>query len=85
MMVLFGRVSGRIIAVLIIGATIWFDLSPTWSFLVLAASLLVFGLARGILVKGIALAEQKALIWFNRVRTGAKSTIRESLDHGARP
>ena len=83
MMVLFGRVYGGIIAAVIIGATIWFELSPTWSFLVLGLSLLVLGLARGILVKGIAFAEQQALVWFSRVWTQSRSTNRARLDHGA--
>ena len=83
MMVLFGRVYGGIIAAVIIGATIWFDLSPTWSFLVLGLSLLVLGLAREILVKWIALAEQQVSTWLSRVWTQSKSTIRARLDHGA--
>src|SRR5262252_8479188 len=83
MMVLFGRVYGGILAAAIIAATIWFDLSPTWSFLVLGLSLLVLGLARGILVKWIALAEQRVSTWLSRVWTQSKSTIRARLDHGA--
>src|SRR5258707_1359504 len=83
MMVLFGRVYGGIIAALIIGATIWFDLPSTWSFLLMGFSLLVLGLVREPLVKWIALTEEQVFHWFRRVWRRSKSPIRERLGHGA--
>jgi branched-chain amino acid transport system permease protein len=83
MMVLFGRVYGGIIAAAIIGATIWLDLPPTTSFLLMGLSLLALGLAREPLVKWIALAEQLVLHLFRRIWVRSKSTTQESLGHGA--
>jgi branched-chain amino acid transport system permease protein len=83
LMVLFGRVYGGVMAALIIGATIWLDLSTTTSFLVMGLGLLALGLVRETLVKWIALIEQQAIHWFRRVWTGSKLRIREKSDHGA--
>ena len=81
MMVLFGRGYGGIIAALIIGATIWFDLPPTTSFLLMGASLLVLGVVREPLAKVIAVREQQALGLFRRVWNPLK--IRGRQGHGA--
>jgi len=81
MMVLFGRVYGSIIAALIIGATIWFDLSSTTSFLVTGLSLFALGIVRERLVKWIALREQQIANWFHRVWTGSKPAVHRRSDH----
>ena len=81
MMVLFGRVYGSIIAALIIGATIWFDLSSTTSFLVTGLSLFALGIVRERLVKWIALREQQTVNWFRRVWTGSKPAVHRRSDH----
>ena len=81
MMVLFGRVYGSIIAALIIGATIWFDLSSTTSFLVTGLSLFALGIVRERLVKWIALRERQTVNWFHRVWTGSKPAVHGRSDH----
>jgi branched-chain amino acid transport system permease protein len=81
MMVLFGRGYGGIIAAAIIGATIWFDLPPTTSFLLMGASLLVLGIVREPLAKAIAVCEQQALDLFRRIWSPLK--IRGRQGHGA--
>jgi hypothetical protein len=81
MMVLFGRGYGGIIAALIIGATIWFDLPPTTSFLLMGASLLVLGVIREPLAKVIAVREQQVLDLFRRIWSPLK--IRGKQGHGA--
>jgi branched-chain amino acid transport system permease protein len=84
MMVLFGRVYGGIIAALIIGATIWFDLPSTLSFLLMAFCLLVLGIVREPLVKFIASTEERVVHRFRRVwMIRSKSTTQERLGHGA--
>jgi branched-chain amino acid transport system permease protein len=81
MMVLFGRVYGGIIAALIIGATIWLDLSSTTSFLLTGLSLFVLGIARDWLLKWIALAEQHAAHWFRWLWSGLKLAVYKRSDH----
>jgi branched-chain amino acid transport system permease protein len=81
MMVLFGRGYGGIIAALIIGATIWFDLPPTTSFLLMGASLLVLGVVREPLAKAIAVGEQQVLDVSRRIWNPLK--IRGRQGHGA--
>jgi branched-chain amino acid transport system permease protein len=81
MMVLFGRGYGGIIAAAIIGVTIWFDLPPTTSFLLMGASLLVLGVVREPLAKAIAVCEQQALDVFRRIRRPLK--LRGRQRHGA--
>jgi branched-chain amino acid transport system permease protein len=72
MMVLFGRVYGGILAALIIGATIWFNLSSGTSFALTAVTLLVLGLVREPIVKWIALKQQQAIVALRRMRARLK-------------
>ncbi len=81
MMVLFGRVYGGVLAALIIGTIIWFDLSSTTSFLLTGLSLFALGIARDWLLKWIALGEQQAAHWFHRLWTGLKLAVYKRSDH----
>ncbi|MBO0750916.1 MAG: branched-chain amino acid ABC transporter permease [Bradyrhizobiaceae bacterium] len=81
MMVLFGRAYGGVIAAVIIGATISFDLPPTTSFLLMGASLLVLGIVREPLTKLIAVCEQQVLHPFRRIFSHLK--LRGRQGHGA--
>jgi branched-chain amino acid transport system permease protein len=81
MMVMYGRVYGGIIAALIIGLTLWLDLSTMASFIVTAGIVLGLGLARDVLMRRISLLEQTVVGGFDRLWAARKLVQQGRTDH----
>jgi predicted lipid-binding transport protein (Tim44 family) len=84
MMVLFGRVIGGVVAGLLIGATILFQLDTGTSFLLAAATLLVLGVVREPITKWIGLRERQAVAAVRRIRARIKFGAHTGADHAGR-
>ena len=81
MMVMYGRVYGGIIAALIIGLTLWLDLSTMASFIVTAGIVLALGLARDVLMRRISVLEQAVIGGFDRLWAARKLVPKGRTDH----